>query len=164
MKVKILILSILFCGFSSIVFSQDGWFWQNPLQTGNVYRDTYFIDENSGWIVGEWGVIIHITNGGENYSIDYIGEDNNLNGIFFIDENNGWIVGNMGKIFKTTNGGVSWNEQISGTENDLNRAFFLNENTGWIVGWNGTLLATTDGGTNWIINDIGTGEVLYNTG
>ena len=85
MKVKKLILSLLFWGFSILIFSQDGWFWQNPLPTGNVNRDSYFIDENSGWIVGDFGLIMHITNGSEDFNIDYIGDGSHLKGVFFID-------------------------------------------------------------------------------
>jgi len=162
MKSRILIVAITFRVICSFVFAQDGWFWQNPLPTGNVYNDTYFIDENSGWIVGQWGVVIHVTDQGEDHSVDYIGDDNTLNGIFFTEENNGWIVGNSGMIYHSTDGGENWSGFDSGIENDLQKVFFPDADTGWIAGESGTILKTIDGGDNWNQQTTGIGELLYN--
>jgi hypothetical protein len=68
----------------------------------------YFIDSNTGWVVGADGIILKTTNGGDNWIPQRSGTINYFESVFFIDSNTGWAVGNDGTILKTNNGGVSF--------------------------------------------------------
>ena len=57
------LISIIFFSLTSQIFPQ-GWFWQNPLPTGNDLLNVNFISSTVGWAVGSYGTIIRTTNGG----------------------------------------------------------------------------------------------------
>jgi hypothetical protein len=44
--------------------SQGGWYWQNPLPTGQTLKDVHVFDENTKIAVGKAGTIIKTTDGG----------------------------------------------------------------------------------------------------
>jgi photosystem II stability/assembly factor-like uncharacterized protein len=130
--------------------------WITQLKDSILYANTavFFIDANTGWVVGG-NKILNTSDGGENWTTTTINSTYGLNGIYFTDANTGTVVGYEGTILRTTNGGGSWVEQTSGTTYPLNSVFFTSANVGWIVGWkwttsvDGVLLHTTDGGNNW---------------
>ena len=71
------------------------WYWQNPLPTGNFLSDVYFIDESTGWAVGENGTIVKTTDGGTNWTIQTSGTTYILMGVSFTDANTGTAVGGL---------------------------------------------------------------------
>ena len=79
--------------FRGTTYSQEGWFWQNPLPQGNNLFGVHFIDENIGWAVGENGTIIRTSDGGENWLELSCGTVNDLKDVFFLDSQNGFVVG-----------------------------------------------------------------------
>ena len=110
----------------------------------------YFIDQNTGWVVGQIRLIVKTTDGGFNWSnqCDTISV-HPLSG-FFVDQNYGWVVGDgwlkPSNIISTTNGGNNWNYQNSPTSGILWSVYFVDVNTGWTVGEHGVILKTTNGG------------------
>ena len=74
-------------------FSQEGWFWQNPLPQGNDLNSVCFIDANVGFTVGNSGTILKTTNGGQSWSSQWIASSIHLYDVSFFDENNGIVVG-----------------------------------------------------------------------
>ena len=149
-SIFVIVLFVTFIQLSNKMMAQSGWFWQNPLPTGQTLKDVYVFDEHTSIAVGEAGTIIKTTDGGISWvSLTGAGSDR-LNSDYFIDSNTGWIVGNDGKIFKTTNGGTSWSTQISGVTDPLYSVYFINSSTGWISGEDNTILKTTNGGSSWI--------------
>ena len=121
------------------------------------YRSGFFIDENSGWVVGSKsngltykGVIFKTSNGGDTWIEQQTGQINHLFDIYFIDPDTGWIVGEGGIVFKTIDGGINWFAQSSGINNTLHSVCFANENVGWAVGENGTILKTTNAGVTFL--------------
>jgi photosystem II stability/assembly factor-like uncharacterized protein len=53
----------------------------------------YFIDQNTGWVVGNMGIILNTTNGGENWTFQTRGTVEDLSSVHFTDNNTGWAVG-----------------------------------------------------------------------
>jgi photosystem II stability/assembly factor-like uncharacterized protein len=91
-------------------------------QTTNTYNELYagyFIDSNTGWVVGQLGEILHTKDGGKTWRFQRSGTESNLNKVFFADAKHGLIVGDDGVILTTTSGGAKWELQESDTENDL---------------------------------------------
>ena len=142
---KIIILLILV--YSSI-FAQSGWFWQNPLPQGNTLNSVFFYDTNSGWAVGNYGVILHTINGGSTWIAQNTVTHDLLYDVCFIDANTGWAVGDNGMILHTTNSGNTWNTQFHSTNDLFTDVYFIDSNTGWVVGLE-TILHTSNGGETW---------------
>src|SRR5207249_2374990 len=116
-----------------------------------VYRWQY------GTAVGDGGVILRTTNGGDSWSPQTSGTTKTLYGVSFTDTNNGTIsgfaLGGTGIILRTTDGGNNWVEQTNYSLPQGASAFyavsFTAADTGTIVGDAGIVLQTPDGGTQW---------------
>lgn len=110
-------------------------------------NDIFFIDDVTGWISGDVGILYKTTNAGINWFAQNSNTAEDLGKIHFMNQNTGWILCDAAKLLKTTNGGLIWNQLNVSTiyRHDM---VFLNENTGIIVG-NSGIAKTTDGGLNW---------------
>ena len=116
------------------IFPQEGWFQQN---FNNGLSSVYFTDSNTGWAVGEDGVIIKTSDGGISWVRQTSGTTEILQSIYFIESKTGWAVGLQGTIIKTTDGGETWISKNDTIIENLYSVFFIDLNTVWIVG--GTL-------------------------
>ena len=47
--------------------AQSTWFWQQPLPSGNSLKDVKFVNQQTGYAVGDVGTIVKSTNGGFNW-------------------------------------------------------------------------------------------------
>ncbi len=152
---KSLQIFFFFLLVTQICFAQ--WYEQNSPTTQNLNVVT-FIDANNGFAVGDSGIILQTTNGGEEWLIQTSGTIKKLNGVQFIDSNLGFAVGDTGTVLRTNDGGISWAQEPQGTNFNLKDICFINNTTGWIVGGFGPeepidtaiVLRTTNGGINWI--------------
>lgn len=77
-------------------------------------HNLYFVNVNTGYAVGDWGIILKTTNAGENWTTLYSGTGASLWDINFVNNNTGYISGNAGLIMKTTTGGVTPTYTVSG--------------------------------------------------
>ncbi len=137
------------------------WTNQNPVPDGNTLWSIFFIDDNTGWMVGSNGFIKKTTNAGLDWVQQMSGISATLKAVEFTDEYNGWIVGESGLILKTTNGGEFWTPVISGTSQDLNTVKFISSSSGFVAGNSGVILKTTDAGITWILQSSGTGHSIF---
>ena len=123
-------------------------------------NDIYFININTGFAVGNRGVILKTTNSGINWNRNDIGIDRNLRTVYCIDINTGYIGGGDEYyiyhgvhrdriLLKTTNQGINWNiiENYNSDAYPIYDIQFLNSKTGWYCC--GSLSKTTDGGLSW---------------
>ena len=55
--------------------------------TNNLLASAYFLNDQTGWIVGVIGTILKTTNGGENWSAQTSGTNFRLSSVNFIDIN-----------------------------------------------------------------------------
>jgi photosystem II stability/assembly factor-like uncharacterized protein len=164
-------ISFFFLLITQINFAQ--WYQQNSPTTQNLNAVT-FIDANNGFAVGDSGIIINTTDGGNIWTIVPSGTLYNLTDILFTDTNIGYILGSLlsdwkSLVLKTTNGGSIWS-QIYNQGGIRNAIFFIDSSIGWMVGFSSCIggmscelvSKTTDGGVNWtnqlisggILNDI----------
>ncbi|MFA4905633.1 MAG: YCF48-related protein [Candidatus Margulisiibacteriota bacterium] len=125
------------------------------LAAERTYTGVYFIGQ-TGWVVGNLGIIYKTTNGADLWAAQVSGTANQLNDVIFVSSTTGWVAGDSGTILKTTDGGTNWVTQVSGTANNLNAIYFVDASNGWVVGAGGTILKTTDGGTTWTAETSGT--------
>ena len=135
------------------------------------FRDIFFVDYDTGWIVGDNGTILYTENGGDKWEKQDSGTFCRLYSVYFADETTGWVVGENGTILYSTNGGETWKPQKSPLKTSFYGVNFADETYGWIAGENGTILYTQSGGEaggwfrggseGWIVQDSRTLSRLY---
>jgi hypothetical protein len=103
----------------TILNTVDGGINWNPQPSGTMsdISSVYFLDQNTGWAVGNY-YIFYTTNGGTNWILQ---SSPSLASVYFTDQNTGWAVGNGGTIIKTIDGGGIPVELTSFTANVNNK-------------------------------------------
>ena len=163
MKTKIyfnlILLTLSFFFFLLNSFAQ----WL-PQTSGIVtdLKDIFFTNSDSGWAVGNEGVILHTDDGGDTWIEQISGSDFDLESVHFINPDTGWIAGGGGGwpepgiILRTIDGGVNWQEVYYDSLFYLNDVYFSDQLNGWAIGeWHwmmliqSNILRTIDGGQNW---------------
>ena len=146
MRKIFLIILIYHCTINAV---QAQWIQQNSGTNQNLY-DIEFINDKTGWAVGDAGVVIKTTNGGMNW-INVPNPSGNYGGLMWsicpIDSEFIYAVAGYDFIMKSTNGGVNWNV-LSGRLGSISAfkgLYFLNRDTGWFLGTN-KVFRTYDGG------------------
>ena len=127
--------------------------WE-PQDSGvtNTLLDVKFVSDTHGWAVGESGVIIATTDGGNTWVRQSSGYELTLNGVDFADQSNGWVVGQLGLILNTKDGGNTWTVQgkDAALGQNLIKVHFHNTHEGLIITERGSFaLSSTDGGITW---------------
>lgn len=144
--------------------AEPAWSAQTSGVTSRLW-DVFFIDADRGWAVGNGGVVLRTTNGGQTWSTQPSGTTANLSNVRFVDANNGWILGtdppSTPMALKTQNGGSSWTRvdlppNMGGSppaDAGYKALAVASANTVWIGGNFGSLLRTQDGGLSWTRQD-----------
>lgn len=131
----------------SFCFGQ--WQWQNPLPQGNTLNDVFFIDQHTGWAVGDAGTIMKSTNGGLTFELINFPTHKNLASVEFFDPITGLITGESGIILKTIDGGLSWNQVETGLSANYTDMCIINSSNAWLSCDDGTILKSIDYGDTW---------------
>jgi photosystem II stability/assembly factor-like uncharacterized protein len=172
MKRSTFILILLL--FTHNIYSQSGWFWQNPLPQGNNINSISIPSQNTIFLSGYGGTILKSTNSGINW-INLRNEANvNNSALFFLNDLTGFVGGSdysgfliSAKILKTSNGGVTFFASLNDTVKDFNQIQFLNSNTGFVIAssyYHTYLYKTSNSGINWnksTIKQNTRGKTLY---
>lgn len=141
--------TIIFIFFlSTVSFSQ--WTQQTAPFSGPL-REIFFINENTGWNVGDAHTIQRTSNGGALWTFIDINVSQYFTDVFFIDPNTGWVIAS--NIYKSTNSGLNWVD-LGSLGGSFGSVYFINPLTGWAIGAdnNGArILKTTNGGFNWSV-------------
>jgi len=130
-----------------------------------AFYDVKFVDDKTGWIVGEFGKILHTTDGGATWKEQQqslVGEEvvdaldlPTFFGIDCIDANQCTTVGLDGKIAATADGGKTWAFQDVG--GDFSEPLFtvqlFPDGSGWAAGVAGEVMKREDG--QWKQADLG---------
>ena len=136
--------------------------------------DVHFVDEKTGWMVGEFGKIYHSTDGGANWTeqqnslLGQAGITDALNlptwfGVRFVSATEGVVVGLEGKIAKTTDAGKTWTftglELAQVSTDQLYTPRWIGKDNGWIVGAAGRVLRLDNG--EWKPASLGVRSVTW---
>lgn len=117
-----------------------------------------FADERRGWIVGQWGVILATSDGGETWEKQRmdIAVDQPLFSVLFTNDHDGIAVGLWSLMLQTHDGGKTWTKVTlpkppDGGKADRNLYHVFADQKGalYISSEQGTVLKSTDGGANW---------------
>ncbi len=144
MNIRVLILMIVFSG---VIHSE--WYRQSYTSPDVDLYKTYFITQQTGFVLGSAGTILKTTDGGFSWKRIECGLSSLLSEMLFITEEKGWAGGSEGVLMKTTDGGNTWEKVETGTLMLIQDIFFLTEEIGWFSCDNGFLKKTTDGGETW---------------
>lgn len=150
MKRLIYLIAFIILQLSVIseVNAQSGWFWQNPLPTGNNYHDISFSDSQHGFVVGDVGTVLYTSDGGQSWVAYSVGT-NTLTSVHAFDSSSAIVIGAYGSIYKTTNKGIIWTKIPCSYTGPLIDISFCDPNNALIVTGSSTLLKTTNGGNEW---------------
>ncbi|MBI5403920.1 MAG: T9SS type A sorting domain-containing protein [Ignavibacteriae bacterium] len=145
-KITLIIVFIYY----SLQITNAQWIQQNSGIQENLY-DIKFINKNTGWTLGDGGIVLKTTNGGNNWiniPNPSISAGGILSSVFPVDSNVVYVVGGHEVILKTTNGGTNWiiiRNGPNGLGTGFRGVYFLNKDTGWVCG-SMRVLRTTNGG------------------
>lgn len=128
-------------------------------------RDVYFLNAQTGWIVGSGGTLLATRDGGATWVQKKHFNNDTIRQVYFTDEENGWLLcerdlftpGNnslknsLSYLLKTSDGGATWEpvEIINLRRKRLTKIFFNKYDFGVAVGDNGAFFATTDDKKIW---------------
>ena len=104
----------------------------------DILSDVFFVNASNGWVVGENGVILRTSNGGESWERQKSNSPEKLRSVVFISENVGWVVGGefgVNVVLQTEDSGQTWVDQSSGKLYGQDIGHF--ESDVWITGQNG---------------------------
>jgi photosystem II stability/assembly factor-like uncharacterized protein len=119
----------------------------------------YFLDDETGYVVGYNGLIVKITDGGTNWDYQSSGTKYRLEDVEFVNYSIGYAVGDRGTIVKTVDGGATWMPLMSGTNKTIYDVDFVGTQVGYAVCEDGYILKTTDAGSTWTSMQPGTNDL-----
>lgn len=123
-----------------------------------------FADDKEGWAVGHWGLVLHTTDGGENWAIlrSDTTVDQPLFSVWFKDRQHGFAAGLWSLLLETRDGGVTWNKVAlpvpsSGGKADRNLFQIFSDGKGgiFVVAEQGLVYHSRDEGATWEVTVTG---------
>ncbi len=152
MKTKSLsLLFFLLLSFNAFSQFYDDWELQNPYPTANMLSGISFVNDSTGWIVGERGTLLHTADGGQTWDVQESGTDLWLMNVAFTDENTGFASGNNSMVIYTLDGGETW-QRMPGFQwyaDPLKSIYVVNPDTVWFGSWNGQIYGCFNYGERW---------------
>lgn len=140
---------------------RSSWISLNSGITSNLNSLT-FINYGLGYAVGDAGVILKSTDGGNTWEkitapdsvINYY--DIRYNGVSSI-----FVSAEGGKMYKSADDGLTWLSVQTGVEETIFRIHFLGNGDGYAVGSKGLMIRTSDNGLSWTRVVTPTQSLLY---
>jgi photosystem II stability/assembly factor-like uncharacterized protein len=118
-----------------------------------------FVRPEIGWVVGEFGLILHTRDGGQTWTVQRSGSSlPDLFGLIFLDEHRGWAMGQRGTVIRTNDGGQHWLPVNLETSRDIYGACFEGQRIA-LVG-DRIFLMTENGGSTWTRRDVAENAVI----
>ena len=127
----------------------------------NWFRKIDFINENTGWACGDYGLLYLTTNGGENWNSKFYQYYSRFYDLYCPTSNTVYLFYNKffgypsyNLILKSTNLGNNFVTLCSTSVSKMRSINFIDSNTGWICGDSNFICKTTNGGINWFNQNI----------
>jgi photosystem II stability/assembly factor-like uncharacterized protein len=165
MRKLLLLIFILFFGANLALAALGEWVQlTTSYPTAKRLNGVYFLDEKTGYVVGNDYTIWKTTNRGFNWSPQTTEQVwHHLYGVKFPTSTTGYAVGEYG-IYKTTDGGTIWS--TAGAADIGYGLHFYDANRVWVAGyepdWKGLIWKTTDGSIwNMIDSGFALNDILY---
>lgn len=137
--------------------SDNGQTWTVGDSDVHYSNDIYFINRDTGFVVGEYDKVSRTYDGGATWTLlSVIDTYTNLQTIHFVG-NKGWIAGYDGTILQTDDFGENWTKVSLPYSGEiyyrvfLDKIHFINENIGFVYGkyFSSGFYKTINGGNTW---------------
>ena len=131
--------------------SGSGWCWQQPQPDGLATRDIIFYDINTGWLVGDFGLLMTSSDGGVHWSKQALATQSDLTMVRFATARHGWIAAaKAGEVWRTLDGGQNWARTEPTPLRSVSKMWALSDQILVITDNVGNKSAVTiDGGQTW---------------
>ena len=131
---------------------------------GNVFPDredfydAFVLDANNAWVAGGRGLILHMTNNGQDFAMLETGVQKAIYEIDFATAQDGIAVGQDGVVLKTSDGGKAWTQipiELPLQDWQVAQPHYFAVSRGgdaqhiWAVGPVGAIIRSQDGGQTW---------------
>ena len=167
---KIIFAIIILFIFKTALSIDPFWIRKASPTAGNL-KNVFFINNNTGWISGDSGLIARTTNSGNNWTIQTTSTVKDIQTLHFINERLGWALAwevfpdsnsYLGtEIFKTTNGGVNWlSYMYFDTNQFMKTIYFIDSLKGFMAGAPLSIVYTTNAGQTWTEADTDTSLII----
>ncbi len=130
----------------------------SELYTGS-YSGMHFINQDTGYVVGQQGKMSKTLDGAETWSMVTVPTTNLLHDVYFTDYQNGTVVG-VQTVMRTTNGGQTWTSALTTTATFYD-VTFTSSLIGYACTSGGKIYKTTNGGASWTLQTIANTTALY---
>jgi photosystem II stability/assembly factor-like uncharacterized protein len=145
-----------FVGPTGTILYFDGQGCSQSSGVSTTLRAVAMVDGIIGYVVGDNGMILKTSNGGNaclggsgHWIPQTSGVTANLMGADFWDATHGVAVGGSGTILITNDGGLTWQNKSIGA-GALNDVQYIDQNRIAAVGLNGRVVVSTNGGASWV--------------
>ncbi len=148
--------------FPPVITSDSEHTLTEPLADDATLHDVRFVDAEFGWAVGDHGVVLHTSDGGQHWHRQRTPVEGDLQGVWFLDRLHGWCVGgttlpylwtSQAIVLSTKDGGKSWRQELAFVPALEQVKFFdLQHGVAWGRGSGADpfgLFASDDQGKNW---------------
>ena len=144
--------------------------WRGPVRAFGILEEVsgkiepnlnavHFVTQEIGWVVGEFGLILHTRDGGRTWTSQRGGGKlPQLCAVIFRDEHQGWAVGQQGTLIWTKDGGQHWYPSKIGIDRDLYAVGL--EGKHMVTVGDHVSLTTENGGSAWTRKDFAENAVL----
>lgn len=153
-------ISVLFLLFAFFQTARADWTKQKS-NTLAWLHDVYFLNEQTGWIVGSGGTYLSTKDGGKTWTQNKHFNNDSIRQIYFTDEQNGWLLCEgdlyaLGKnspsyLLKTADGGATWEqvELANPQRKRLTKIFFNKYDSGTAIGEGGAFFSMSGDRKTW---------------
>ncbi|MEY2828463.1 MAG: hypothetical protein RIQ33_321 [Bacteroidota bacterium] len=118
--------------------------WEILAAKGDNFNGIFFLDAQTGFVIGSEGTILKTNNAGESWRTirngnSLVNANWQFTDIAFVDVNKGYICGKNGLLLLTTDGGNTWKkvDYFSGVA--IRKVYVQASNKVWLVGDNATV-------------------------
>ena len=145
---KIIYYLVFILLFYSNTNSQIIWNQQYSGTYENL-NDVYFPDVNTGYAVGNNGIVLKTTNLGQNWVFKNLPVVTKNYSVYFQSADVGFVGNEDYNLYKTTDGGNTWNTKLTAANYAITSIYFSSALIGWVGDRYGNIQKTTNGGDNW---------------
>lgn len=126
--------------------------------------DVWFRNRSEGWAVGAYGMIVHTTDGGQNWRF-LVTLDNperlHLNSVVGLSTGELLVAGEGGRVYRSLDAGQHWSDAMQLSKASIYKILPLSDGRVLAFGFGGSLFSSADEGRSWQSVTLPTNASLY---